>query len=147
MASTIPFRAISFAPDQLLDQDTLTQLSTNMNVLRDYMPQVRTELSSGYREQGVKILAGKQLIQPDSEHDDASITVRFSKIFSPGSSPVVTATLNYDGRARIFHRISGIGNYQPDDTGFRGRITVAADKDKNDKINTKIYFNWIAIGV
>jgi hypothetical protein len=147
MAST-EFVAVTWNPQQLVDQDTLAQLNNNLIYLRDNMVDGSYEHvnGSGVVPTGIKILCGRKVVPPRDD-DNATATVTFSRMFTPGTTPVVTVTPCIPGSlANLTWGIDGIGTDHPTHQGFRIRTRVQANLAKNDKISKPVYFNWIAMG-
>jgi len=145
MAAT-PFRAVNWSPNELVGEDKMTQISANMNWLRDNTPRVVYTLPSGLRRvEGVRIASGRIMIAA-RKSDDATATVRFSNFFSSRCQPNITTGIVATGQVRIFCVTHGIGQLQPDDRGFQVVVNIAAENKKTDKIAKSFYVHWQAMG-
>lgn len=140
------FVAVSFSPNQLIDEDTLDQMNNNLVYLRDQAIDGKYQhLNGGATDKGIKMLCGRAVIAP-RKGDTAKQRVNFARMFTPDSVPVITTSITSTHQTRIFETIAGIGRVHPNHQGFEVTVNVAAEKEKNDKISRKIYINWIAMG-
>lgn len=140
------FVAVNWAPGQLLDEDTLDQMNSNINYIkRQSVDGAYMHLNNGVTTQGIKILCGRRQITP-RKADTAVVRIGFAKMFTPGISPVITTSITSPGQTHIFHVINGIGRLQPNHQGFECKVNVAADAKKKDTIAKSLYVNWIAMG-
>lgn len=145
MANT-EFLAVSWAPNQLIDEDSLDQMSDNITYLKEQaVDGVYQHLGGGTVDTKIKLLCGRQIITP-RKGDDATVRVSFAKLFTTNSTPVITTSITSTHQTNIFITIQGIGRAIPNHQGFVAKVNVAADKKKQDKIARKIYINWIAMG-
>lgn len=74
----------------------------------------------------LKMIAGSTIVPSSPNSQQARVDVRFSAgVFSPGNSPIVTATLSTTDRIRTFCTVSGPGGttQNPTDQGFM--VTIA----------------------
>lgn len=140
------FVAVTWSPNQLIDEDSLDQLNNNIVYLRDQAVDGKYQhMNGGNTDKGIKMLCGRAVIAP-RKGDTATQRVTFARMFTPDSVPVITTSITSTHQVRIFDTISGIGRVHPNHQGFEVKINVAADKEKNDKITRKVYVNWIAMG-
>lgn len=145
MAST-PFRAVSWAPSELIGEDKMDQLAYNVNYLRDHKVGGLYTLPGGARrEEGVRIAAGRVRIGR-SKDDSSSAGVRFGRFFSTGCEPIITTGIVAEGQRKIFCILNGYGRLQPDHRGFQVHVNVMADAKRNDKIASAFYISWQALG-
>lgn len=139
------FVAVSFAPSQLLDEETLDQINDNTVFLRDQsVDGLYQHGSGGGTSTGLKIVCGRNLVKP-RKGDTASIQIRFNTFFTPESSVVVVASANTTRQTKTFITVEGIGRTVPNHTGFIANVNVDYAKERYDKIRT-MYINWIAMG-
>lgn len=141
------FVAVTWSPDQLVDEDSLDQINSNLIFLRNQMVNGGyMHLNNGVTSTGIKMLCGRKIIAP-VKSDTASARVAFAKMFTPDSVPVITTAVNSPGgKVKIFSVISGIGQDQPNHQGFEVKVNVAADSASKDVISKPLYINWIAMG-
>lgn len=140
------FVAVSWAPGQVVDEDSLDQMSDNLTYLRNEAVDGKyMHLNAGTTSIGLKILCGRKIITP-RKADTAIVRVGFAKMFTPDSVPVITTSIVSPSQAQIFHVINGIGRLHPNHQGFECKVNIAATNKKNDKIAKALYINWIAMG-
>ena len=140
------FVAVNWNQGQLIDEDTLDQINSNITYLRNQMVDGRyMHLNNGVVDLGLKMLCGRAIITP-KKSDTAVVRVAFAKIFTPNSVPVVTTSITSPGQVHFFSVISGIGQTHPNHQGFECKVNLAAEHKKNDKITKPIFINWIAMG-
>lgn len=147
MAST-EFVALSWQPNQLLDEDTMDTISNNMMFLRNQMVDGKyINIKSGaVTDTGLKLMCGRGLITPRSS-DSATLRVNFASMFTAGTNPVVVTSITSANKTHIFHVINGIGQFHPNHQGFEAKVELDYDSKKKDKIKSTICVNWIAMGV
>ena len=142
------FVAVTWSPQQLIDEDTLDQINNNLIYLRNQSVNgAYMNLNNGVTDVGIKLLCGRKMIAPRAG-DTAVVTVSFAKLFTPGTVPVITTSItSADGKVKIFSVINGIGQDQPSHQGFQCKVNLAVDNKKKDKITKPLYVNWIAMGI
>lgn len=141
------FVAVTWQPNQLLDEDTLDTISNNLIFLNNKMVNAKyTQLNGGINEGGLKLLCGRTLITPRNS-DTANIRVNFASIFTAGTNPVVTTSITSANKVQVFHVINGIGQLHPNHIGFECKINLFYDSKKKDKIKSTMCVNWIAMGI
>lgn len=146
MAAT-PYRAVSWAPLELIGEDKMDQMSSNIDYLRDNSLRGNyVFLNGGKRAEGLRIAGGKVLIPRNPKSDSASGPVRFGGFFSSGCKPIITTGIVADFNRRIFVAINGYGTLEPDHRGFQVFVNVAAENKKNDKIAGRMFVHWQALG-
>jgi|SRR6478609_6213265 len=141
------FVAVTWNPQQLIDEDTLDQINNNLLFLRNQMIDGSyMHLNNGVTNIGIKMLCGRKLIAP-RDGDTATARVSFAKMFTPDSIPVITTSLVVpSGKVNIDHIINGIGQDHPNHQGFEVKVNVTLNKKKQDKLNKPVYLNWMAMG-
>lgn len=145
MAST-EFVAVTWQPNQLIDEDSLDQISNNLIFLRNQMVDGKyMQLNSGVTDTGLKLLCGRALITPRNS-DTATVRINFASMFTVGTVPVVTTSITSSNRIKIFHTIRGIGSFHPNHQGFEAKVNLDYDSKKKDKIKSTLCVNWIAMG-
>lgn len=147
MAAT-PFRAISWEPTELVTEAKMDQLASNQRWLYENSPRALYSLPSGAkRAEGVKIMAGKAYIAPNTKGDTRTVNVGFANFFSSGCQPIVTTGIISGAQDRIFCVTNGLGSaLHPDHRGFQITVNIAAELKKNDKIKSAFYVAWQAMG-
>lgn len=146
MAST-EFVAVSWQPNELIDEDSLDQISNNLTFLRNQMIDGKYQQleGGGIVDIGIKMLCGRSLVAP-RKSDTATITINFANMFTPNTQPVVTTSLTSASKVQIYHVINGIGRFHPSDQGFQAKVQVTSNSNKKVKIQQNICVNWIAMG-
>lgn len=145
MAAT-PFKIIQWSPSDIISDDRMDNINSNLNWLNRNTPRALYTLPGGARKsEAIKIAAGRVVI-PASKSDQGSASVRFGNFFSSGCQPIITTGIVSDFQRRIFVVINGFGELQPDHTGFRVLVNIAAELNKNDKIASRFFITWQALG-
>lgn len=141
------FKAVNWTPNELLGETKTDQMGDNADYLFTNTPRSIYTLPGGLRRaQGVKIASGRVLIAKDPKSDSASATVRFGNFFTANCDPIITTGIVSSGQAKIFCVINGIGQLQPDNTGFQVGVNIAAESKKKDNIAHSFYIAWLAMG-
>jgi hypothetical protein len=141
------FKAVNWTPSELLAETKTDQMADNADYLFLNTPRAVYTLPGGLRRaQGVKIASGRVLIAKRLKSDSATATVRFGNFFSARCAPIITTGIVSEGQSRIFCIINGIGQLQPDNTGFQVGVNIAAESKKKDKIAHSFYVAWVAMG-
>lgn len=141
------FKAVNWTPNELLAEAKTDQMGDNADYLFSNTPRAIYTLPGGLRRaQGVKIASGRVLIAKDTKSDSASATVRFGNFFTANCDPIITTGIVSEGQPKIFCVINGIGQLQPDNTGFQIGVNIAAESKKKDKIRHSFYIAWQAMG-
>jgi hypothetical protein len=141
------FKAVNWTPNELLAEAKTDQMGDNADYLFTNTPRAIYTLPGGLRRaQGVKIASGRVLIAKDTKSDSASATVRFGNFFTALCDPIITTGIVSEGQAKIFCVINGIGQLQPDNTGFQVGVNIAAESKKKDNIRHSFYIAWQAMG-
>jgi hypothetical protein len=121
-------------------------MTNNDDWLHDNMPKVRYATDAAPpQETGTKIMTGRVVV-PAQKSDSFTKSVSFGTFFTPGCSPIVTATLVCDAEDAIWLRVQGIGKKVQDHTGcnIHGYQNSASGKKKT--IEQTVYVDWIAVG-
>src|SRR6476646_1295557 len=140
------FVAVNFTANQLLDEDSLDQLNTNIVYLSNQAVDGKyMHLNNGVVDIGLKILCGRKQITP-RKNDTALVRIGFAKHFTPDSAPIITTSLVSPGPVKFFSVINGIGRLHPNHQGFECKVNVNADTKKNDMFKSSIFVHWIAMG-
>lgn len=144
--ATTPFRAVNWSPSELVGEDKMDQMNSNMSWLRDNTPRGVYTLPSGLRRvEGLRIASGRVLITA-RKSDSAIAPVRFGNFFSSRCQPIVTTGIVAEGQRKIFAIINGFGQLHPDHRGFQVAVNIAADAEKFDRISKSFYVTWQAMG-
>lgn len=141
-----PYVAMDFAPNTLVEETVLDRLVNNVQWIYENKPTAKWSNPDGTeRTEGVKLLGGK-LLMPITKAIDAGGVVRFNEFFNLGCAPVITTTLISSFERRIHHTIAGIGQLQPDETGFN--VYFGMDQRGKKKVTFTGVFalSWIAMG-
>ena len=140
------FVAVSWSPGQLVEEDTLDQMNNNITYLRDQMVdgQYQHRLG-GLTDTNIKLLCGYATIPPNKANT-ATTSVSFSKMFSPNSYPVVTASVIGTKNRNIDLTLGGIGQTFPNHQGFYAKVYVGDIGKVVGQIHGTIYIMWIAMG-
>lgn len=145
MAAT-PFRAIHWAPNDLISEDKMDQTAANMNWLRDNTPRAHYRAHGVNKKDQIKIASGLALITARKQMR-ASKRVSFGNFFSARSRPIVTTGIISAKQRRIFVTVDGIGQLHPDHTGFDVHVVMdEAAAKKNRRILRNFYVSWQAMG-
>lgn len=146
-----PYRAISWAPYEVLTETRMNQSENNLQWLHDNTPRAlytgpREEGASINRREGIRIASGRAVFSK-RDSDRATTSVQFGSFFSEYCSPNITLGLLTNGQRKIFVVHSGLGNQLvPDHRGFDISVEVAAADEKNDAILKKFWVSWMAMG-
>lgn len=143
--STTPFRAVSWAPSDLITEDKMDQMAANMNWLRDNTPRGHYRAYGVNKKDQIKIAAGLALITARKQNFAAK-RVSFGNFFTPRARPIVTTGIVSDKQRRIHVTIDGIGQLHPDHTGFDVHVSIDATNKKNNRILRNFYVSWQALG-
>lgn len=140
------FIAVNWTANQIIDEDSMDQVNSNLVWMRNHKVEGKYQhLNNATTEIGLKILCGRKQITP-RRSDTAIVQVGFTKLFTPGSTPVITTSITSPAQVNFFTVINGIGRLQPNHVGFECKVNVAANRKKFDKIAKSIFINWIAMG-
>jgi hypothetical protein len=139
------FKVVNWTPNEVVGEEKMEQMNTNMVWLRDNTPRAIYTLPSGFRrDTGLRIAAGRTNFAA-RRSDTARSTVYFNNLFVEGCQPIITTGLISNKQVNVVHAISGIGQLHPDARGFEINVAVNASKKKHDKIKG-FYVSWIAMG-
>jgi hypothetical protein len=139
------FVAVNWTAHQILDEDSMDQINSNLVWMRNRKLEGKYQhLNNATTEIGLKLLCGRKQITP-RKSDTALVQVGFTKLFTPGSTPVITTSITSPAQINFYTIINGIGRLQPNHQGFECKVNVAGKKGK-DRINKSIFINWIAMG-
>lgn len=140
------FKAVNWTPNELLAEAKTDQMGANADYLFTNTPRALYTVGGLRRAQGIKIASGRVLIAQRLKADSATATVRFGNFFTANCDPIITTGVVSEGQAKIFCVINGIGQLQPDQTGFQVAVNIAAETKKSDKIAHSFYVSWQAMG-
>ncbi len=141
------FVAVTWTANQIIDEDSLDQLNSNMVWLRNQMIDGKyMHLNNGVTDTGIKILCGRKQVTP-RKSDTALVRIGFSKMFTPDQAVIVTTSLTSPGPVKFFHVINGINRLHPNHQGFECKININADAKDNDRFAKSVFINWIAMGI
>lgn len=139
------FQAVSFQPNQLLDENILNQLASNQTWLFENKPSAVYTYRAIRRQEGVKIISGRALIGA-TKSNNAHTTVRFGNFFSSGCNPNITNGIVSGNQRKFYVTIDGIGVTYPDNRGFQIHVYLGGNAKKQEKITNSIYISWQAMG-
>lgn len=143
--ATTPFRAVSWAPSDLITEDKMDQMAANMNWLRDNTPRGHYRAHGVNKKDQIKIAAGLALITARKQRH-AARRVSFGNFFTPRSRPIVTTGVISSKNRQVHVTIDGIGQLHPDHTGFDVHVMVEGTNKKNNRILRNMYISWQALG-
>jgi hypothetical protein len=144
-----PYKAVEFTKHEVVTRQTLDQMQSNLQWIKDNTPRSRVYAPNGVPTDVLTVIvSGKALIKKNKKSDTGHANVKFrGNIFDPRCRPHVTRGINAGFQRNIFCTLHGPGktNY-PDSTGFAITVNIAADKDKQDAIKKNFYVHWQAHG-
>ena len=140
-----PFRAVSWTHTELISEDKMDQISSNMNWLRDNTPRAHYRAHGLNKKDQIKIASGLALITARKQNH-ATQRVSFGNFFSPNSRPIVTTGTVSNAQRRIFVTHDGIGQLHPDHTGFDIHVVIFATTKRQNRITRNFYVSWHAMG-
>lgn len=145
MASTI-FRVVNWAPNEVLDEEKMEQINSNIVWLRDNTPRSVYTLPSGIRRiEGLRLVAGRQAFG-GKKSGQSTATVNFgSNLFVDNCQPLITTGTVSTKQTDLFVIINGIGQLQPDNRGFQITVSVAKNGKKRDQLKG-CHISWHALG-
>jgi hypothetical protein len=142
MAAVTEFVAVNWNANQLIDEDSLDQINSNLNWLKDHSLTGQLQSATGYpTSTGLKILAGKSVI-PALGTPWIYYDVYFAKSFTPNSSPVITASAWTGNQTSAINVIGLDGTSSYDHRGFKVNLYPVV----NAPYTVNPIVNWIAIG-
>lgn len=145
MAATA-FNPISWSPSENITDEKMQQYADNLQWVYDNTPRALYTNPSGLKKPtGVRIVAGKALITARNAQT-ASVRVQFGNAFSNGCFPIITTGINNTFQDRVFSRFQGIGQVQPNHTGFQLFIEIPSYTKTKEIIKNNFYVHWTAIG-
>ena len=140
------YSPVSWSPSEIITDERMQQNSDNVQWVFDNTPRALYTNPSGLkRPNGIRFVGGKALITARPT-DTAQVRVQFGNAFSNGCLPIITTGNNNSFQNKVFVRIQGTGELQPNHTGFQIAVEVAATLVGNDKISNNFFVHWIALG-
>lgn len=136
------YKAVTWSPNELISNDKMNQLSTNMDWLAQNTPRAMYSISGLKTQQGIKIVGGMAFCPASSKAPSEHATVTFSGFFSPNCMPIITTGLVTIPQGNIGVYIKGLSGLKPDARGFD--IYVRRHVGKN--IPRSFYVSWQALG-
>lgn len=145
---TSPFVSQSFVTNDVITKDSLDQMQSNLQWLKDNIPRGRYNYNTGYTDENAVILCGQVKIGKSKKESVVRKRIRFGKAFAPNCTPNVTFGICSDSTREIFCVINGInGAGFPDGTGFDLVVAVPDDDRKKAwQIKKPFYIQWQAFG-
>lgn len=145
MAATA-FSAVSWSPSEIITDERMQQFSDNVQWVFDNTPRAMYTNPSGLkRVNGIRMVSGKALITARATAT-ATVTVQFGNAFTNGCLPVVTTGNNNTFQNKVFVRIQGNGQLQPNHTGFQIEVEVLSVGTAKEKIKNNFFVHWLAMG-
>ena len=148
MAST-PYRAISWQPRDLLGDDKMDQMNSNVQWLFENTPRGMFTTPEGIRRfEGIRIASGRAVIPKKPKADTHAVRVGFNNFFSTGCEPNITLGLNMAVNQPMtcnFRGYEGTG-MQPDHNGFVIAVRNNATNKAKDVLSRSFMVHWIAMG-
>lgn len=143
-----PYRAVSFAKHQIIDESTMDQLQSNNQWIHDNTPRGRYyRYGSTPKDTQTVLICGRALIRRNRKSDSARVGVRFGRAFHPTCRPSVTTGVVADFQRKIFCTVHGPeGINLPTSSGFEISINIAADRATQDSIRKSFWVHWAAFG-
>lgn len=141
MAETA-YKPISWQSLDLATTDKLQQMNANIDYLKDNTPRAR--LRGVGRDTGIRILAGIAVI-PRQKDSAGSQGVKFGEFFSTGCNPIITTGI-ITQETRIHVTIRGLNSFIPNEDGFVVHAQMDNPDAKKNKLDSKLYVHWQAIG-
>ncbi len=141
------YRRINWgAGSELIDNDKLNLMISNMDHLYENAITGYYNLFGIARETGLTIRAGAAKMIPTQAVGN-TVSHTYPRPFSPGVKPIVTSSLSFDARVRVFMGIKGFdGSAVPDHRGFY--LTFHQERLPNGptEIDGNQYYTYIALG-
>ena len=122
--------------------DKLQQMNDNISYLRDSRPLALydpVKLATG-----VKMIAGISAVGSQTD-DNATVRVTFGDFFSTGCVPVITTGL-VSPLPRVHITLKGLNTVVPNEDGFIINVQMDNPDPKRNKLNRKVWVNWLAVG-
>lgn len=152
-----PYKTITFDDGDVITLDTLDQMQSNLQWIKDNSPRSRTFLSDDtWMSTRTVILAGKVKINPNKKSDTGKAIVHLPPLFDPACTPMVTTGIIATWTRKIHCTVTGLGAASlPSAAGFEVYANVGlenmkakkvADRKKNDKLKKPVWISWIAYG-
>lgn len=157
MAAT-PYKQVTFEQGDVITRDTLDQIQTNFQWIKDNAPRTRLFLPDDtWSDTNLVIMAGKVKINPNKKSDTGKAVVKFQPGFAADTRPHVTTAIVATWTRKIHCTVGGIGSESyPTAEGFEVYANIAlenmkakkkADQKKNDKLSKPVWIHWIAYGL
>lgn len=142
------YQDVTWSSDDAAVEDSLQQMTANDKYLFDHIMPQKYIAYNFIKTQGLKMACGIVSFNPSSPVQ-LTKDVMFGSFFTPGSRPVVVASLATPQTFRAFIIIKGFGegNQRPDSNGFN--VVLNADPLKAGATGNWPGLNhvhWIAIG-
>jgi len=154
--SVTPYRAVSFEKNDVITRGSLDQLQSNLQWINDNAPRGRfVRINDEPLDVRTVLIGGKVHFPARNAAMALSKKISFPKgsgstkdgVFNPSCRPHITTGIISDFQRRIFCAVTGPNdNNYPDGTGFRIRVYIAAEKQKNKKIQKDFFVCWQAMG-
>lgn len=139
------YRTVNWSSGQLLDEDTLNQLTQNQEFIKAESTDGLFTTASGIAvSQGLKIYGGRRTIGASTQ-SSIHVTVGFKRLFSTTCSPIVVTQILSTGQNQFHTVVRGVTQITPTHEGFIANIRTTRIEKGATKIN-KIYLDWFAMG-
>lgn len=136
---------VNFSQGQLLDTDTLAQLSANDSILNAQMVDGRYQGDWGFTvDTGLKLFAGRIQMGNNTGRQVVG-TVAFPALFSANCQPIITTSILCATAPVYEHTVYGIGTYYPDHRGFQFKVRIS-DAYPKQTFKDLVYLQYICLG-
>ena len=145
--------ATSYKPlswgEEYISSDKLNQMASNDQYLFERTPTVYySAYGVNKKSGGMKIMSGVLAIYANKNASHVTKDYHFGSFFSHGCRPVITVGQNMTTAGRYHVYFKGFGTFAPDHRGVKFGVIAnhrSGSKTPN-RINTKIYIHWTAVG-
>lgn len=148
MSEDIPgYRGQHWEPLDVLSHESLNRMSSNIQLIHDYMPRTRWTAGTSVRENTVKIISGRKII-PKQKGNETTVEVGFGNFFSGGCQPNITTGINSRAMQNVYCTFSGKpgAGLTPNNDGFILHVQIAKEDGERKKIARNIWIHWQAMG-
>ena len=137
------YRAVRWSPNELIGEDKMNQMSTNMDWIAQNTPRALYTIDGLKTQQGIKIAAGMAFFQGSTTKDGSeSESVIFGDFFSPNCMPIITTGSVSIYMRSFFVGLHGLNGLKPDARGF----IINARRPSGKPFPRSFYVAWQALG-
>jgi len=138
------YRAVAWQADDLATVDKMQQSESNVDWIKDNTPRARYRAYNVQRWTGLRLLSGVAMIPSQSDANGA-VDVNFGEFFTSDCQPVITNGVITENR-RVIVTLTGLGKLIPDERGFHIFVQNTNPDPKKNKLDSKTYVPWQAMG-